>query len=306
MKQPLRWICFAAVFGLNTLAGQAADYAPPEASKDLLKSIDFSGATALDMDYHRQFLRCDGLAAGGQGKDVFRGFALHGHYRCSTDPSRVKALLKLGNGAVLWESKMALDVDGSWAAWSGTKWKRPDGSIIETTDLCGTSMKWKAYSGKDCDHPEAQIDSDKFPFVVMPAAGLKTITGTRHKQIGREFAAVTNLKIGDMGVVVYGDKWSPVFIADGGPFMRLGEGSARLFENLEQTRCKMWDSSGQRCIGPGNAAYPYRNFGVNNKVVFILFPNSKVADFTPKNAISVICKLAAEKMQLTGGKMCPP
>ncbi len=304
MKQILRAAIFSALVCFST--AQAADYAPPEASKDLLKAIDFSAASPISADYHRQFIRCDGLATRGQGKDKFRGFALSGDYRCSTDPSRVKALLKLGNGAVMWESKMALDLDGSWAAWGGTTWRRPDGSVIRTTDLCGTTMKWKRYNGEDCDHPEAQVDSDKFPFIVMPTAGLRRITGDQHRSIGREFAGLTNLKMGDMGVVIYRDQWSPVFIADGGPFMRLGEGSARLFENLGESRCKKWDDASQRCVGPGNAQYPYKNVGVGSKVVFVLFPNSKPVDMTPDNAIAMICQFAAEKMQLKGGKMCPP
>lgn len=46
--------------------------------------------------------------------------------------------------------------------------------------------------------------------------------------------------MGNMGIVIYRDKWTPAFIADGGPFMRLGEGSSKVFEVLGETRCKKW------------------------------------------------------------------
>jgi hypothetical protein len=108
-----------------------------------------------------------------------------------------------------------------------------------------------------------------------------------------------------MGVVIFKDKWSPVFIADGGPFMRLGEGSARLFENLGQTRCKKWDEQLQRCVGPGVPVYPYKNFGLGKDVVFILYPGSGKPGMTPETAMAEICAFAKQKLGLTGGSACP-
>lgn len=72
----------------------------------MLKGVDFSKAKPLDEDYRKQFVACDGDAPVHAGKDKFRGFALSGNYRCSTDPSRVKALLQLADGAIYWESRV--------------------------------------------------------------------------------------------------------------------------------------------------------------------------------------------------------
>ena len=295
----------AAFWALFTSGLQAADYRPPAESAAALKAIDFAAAVPLNEAYRRNFTRCDGLLNGAVGKDTFKGVALHKPYLCSTDPSYVKTLLKLQDGGVLWESKMALDLDGSWASWSGIKWKKPDGSVQSTTDLCGTSMKWKSHTGSDCAHPEAQVDSDKFPFIVMPTASLTSKFGSTTEGFGKEFGEITGLKMRDMGVVVYKGKWSPVFIADGGPFMRLGEGSARLFENLGQSRCQKWDAAGTRCIGLGNQLYPYKNFGISSKVVFVVYPGSGKATMTPETAMAEICGFAKAKLGLSGAAGCP-
>jgi hypothetical protein len=295
----------AAVIWL-TGAAVAQTHVPPAASADLLRGVDFSKAKPVDEEYRKQFVACDGDAPGEVGKNKFRGFTLSGNYRCSTDPSRIKVLLKLADGAIYWESKMALDVDGSWAAWSGTKWTNSQGQVIKTTDLCGTSLKWGPVpGGNDCKHPEAQVDPDRFPFVVIPTNGIKKITGDAHTKLGAEFRDKTGLDMRDIGVAILKGKWTPVFIADGGPFMRLGEGSPRVFEAFGESRCKKWSGDGKRCVGPGGTVYPYRNFGVSKDVVFILYPKSGKADMTLDNAIARICDFAREKLGLTGSPNCP-
>lgn len=135
----------------------------------------FAGATELDADYHKQFVRCDGLLPGAAGKDTFRGYSMkrpnkpdsQQYYLCSRDPSRVEALLKLTDGAVYWESKMALDVDGAWAAWNG---------IPGATDLKMTSYRWRNITNKKSQ--AAQFEPDVYPFIVMPTAGIKELTGS--------------------------------------------------------------------------------------------------------------------------------
>lgn len=291
-------LCFGLSLTFVASCASAAPHEPPKASKDLLKDVDFAAAVPVDDDYRRQFSTCDET-------DIFRGFRLGGYYRCTTDPNHLRGLFKLKDGGIYWESKMALDVDGSYAAWGGVKWKNSQGVVIDTTDQCGTSMKWKPDGDKPCKHPDAQVDSDRFPFVVMPMAGIRKITGNRARLIGSEFASKTGLALRDMGVVIYKDKWSPVFIADGGPFMRLGEGSARLFEALGETRCKKWNNDGSHCVGPGHYEYPYRNFGLSANVVFILYPGSGKPSMTPDGAISEICAFAKQKLKLTGSATCP-
>jgi hypothetical protein len=302
-----RWAALAVAATLAAAgAARAQSYAPPAASASLLRGVDFARAVPVDEGYRGQFVRCDGLAPDQAGIDTFRGYSLASPYRCSTDPSRVKALLRLADGGIYWDSKMALDVDGSWAAWSGQVWRNAQGQVISTTDLCGTWHKWRPVpDGKDCRNPDAQVDPDRFPYVVIPTAGLERITRTAHRTIGGEFRRVTGLDRLDMGVVIYRDRWTPVFIADGGPFMRLGEASPRVFEALGQSRCRKWNAAKTRCVGNGGQQYPYINSGIGADVIFILYPDSAAAGLTPANAIATICAFAREKLGLTGSPNCP-
>jgi hypothetical protein len=299
----LALIVSTSAFGQTPQAGPVADaHAPPEKSAALMSGIDFAAATPLNEDYRMQFVACDGDAPDGVGKDMFRGHSMRRegrsenqqYYLCSRDPSHVAALLKLADGAVYWESKMALDVDGAWAAWNG---------IPGATDQKETSMQWPDVSDKHAQ--AAQVNPDRFPFIVMPVAGLRALTGADAKTRGAEFATQTGLGMGDMGVVIYRDQWTPVFIADGGPFMKLGEGSAKVFESIGQSRCRGWDETGEHCIGAVAGKYPYRNFGLSRDVVFILYPGSARQDMTAATAIATICDFAREKLGLTGSATCP-
>jgi Fungal chitosanase of glycosyl hydrolase group 75 len=187
---------------------------------------------------------------------------------------------------------MALDVDGSWAAWNG---------LPGATDLKETAYKWPGSFNSSSQ--SSQFDPDPIPYVVMPIDGIRRLSGSSSSSLGREFSSKTGLRLGDMGVVIYNDRWSPVLIADGGPFMRLGEGSSRLFEAIGQSRCKKWSADGKTCVGLGGA-YPYRNFGISRDVIFILYPGSKDVELTPANAIARLCAFARTKLNLTGGAMC--
>jgi len=289
------------ILGIATLAIHAHASEPPASSANLLKAVKFSASMPLDESYRREFVACDGGAAGLGKKDHFLGFDLKlpnvadskQYYLCSRDPSNVMALLRLNDGAIYWRSKMALDVDGSWAAWNG---------LPGATDLKETAYKWPGSPSSSAR--SAQIDPDRIPYIVMPTAGLSKITGSKSNEMGRMFADKTGLRLGDLGVVIYKDRWTPVMIADGGPFMRLGEGSSRVFEAIGESRCKKWSNDGQTCIGPGNA-YPYKNSGLSGDVIFIAYPGSRSPNITPQNAISKLCAFAREKLGLTGGAMCP-
>jgi hypothetical protein len=288
-------------FLFSSLAARAPfaeAYTAPEASQHLLAG-HLAESQPLNEDYRLQFVACDSGVRGIGAKDHFHGHSLRlrrtledrQYYLCSRDPSNVSALLKLRDGAVFWDSKMALDVDGSWAAWNG---------VPGATDLKETSYKWRNVSDKRSR--AAQVDPDRIPFVVMPMAGLARITGTASTRLGKEFSTHTGIRLGDMGVVIYRDRWTPVFVADGGPFMRLGEGSSRVFEAIGASRCKRWNADKTQCIG--NGAYPYRNFGLAREVLFIIYPGSASDSITADNAIETLCTFAKNKLQLTGGAVC--
>jgi len=282
-------------------AAQAQSYQPPEESKPLLGGADLPSATPLDEAYRLQFAACDKGITGVGAKDHFNGHDLRlrntpesrQYYLCSRDPSNVTALLKLGNGGVLWQGKMALDVDGSWAAWNG---------IPGATDLKETSYKWPGVTPSSSR--DAQLDPDRIPFVVMPMSGIRKLTGAAAPALAREFSQKTGLQLGDLGVVIYKDRWTPVMVGDGGPFMRLGEGSSRVFETIGQTRCRKWNVDRTACVGTGNNAYPYINAGLSSKVISILYPGSKMADMTKDNVMTRLCAFAKEKLGLTG-QACP-
>jgi len=299
---PIRALDFGrllAALALATLASQARAYDPPAKSADLLKGVDFSNAVPLDEPYRLEFVACDGGNAGQGEKDHFLGFNLklpnesRQLYLCSSDPSNVKALLRLADGAIYWHSKMALDVDGSWAAWNG---------LPGATTQKGTSYKWPG--SPNASAQSAQIDPDRIPYIVMPMAGVSKITGNKSSEMGRMFKEKTGLDLGDMGVVIYKDRWTPVLIGDGGPFMRLGEGSSRVFEAIGESRCKKWSDDGQTCMGLGNNVSPYKDFGLDGDVIFIVYPGSRSSDITPQNAIAKLCDFAKGKLGLDGGAVC--
>lgn len=221
----MKSLIFAAVVLLALYSApastQPAAYAPPAASAGAVRDVDFAAARPLDEDYRAQFDRCD-------RENIFRGVAMTGFRRCSTDPNRVRALLKFPNGTIFFESKMGLDIDGSHKACT-------DPSLV---DLCATWFEWPNLTGN-----ARFVDSDKFPYAVIPIAGGGT-------SAAREFRDKTGVGRGDLGVVVFRDKVVPVFVADGGPRNKLGEGSAALFRELGEDRC--------REMGPGVHCKRYR------------------------------------------------
>lgn len=294
-------LLLAGAIGLATLPALAG---PPSGSglPELRARIAADPKAAIDESYRNEFTRCDGSAPLQAGKDQFRGYSLRRpgkpeneqYYLCSRDPANVTVLARLRDGGIYWQSKMALDVDGSWAAWSG---------IPGATDQKETSYKWAGVA--DRHSRAAQLDPDTIPFVVIPMDGLTSLTGNASWKLGAEFTGFTKLGLGDMGVAILGDRWTPVIIGDGGPFMRLGEGSARVFEALGQSRCKKWNAAQTRCEGDVPGKYPYRNFGIDRGVTFILYPDSYRPDLSPATALRVLCDFAKVKLGLTGSSNCP-
>ena len=291
---------FAVLLAVSARAQVSASYSPPPSSASLLSRINLSAAAPLDAAYEREFVACDGSLPGAVGKDYFGGFNLRRpgvpssqqYYLCSRDPNNVRALLRLADGGILWESKMALDVDGSWAAWNG---------LPGATDLKRTAYTWPGATDRQAR--TAQIDPDRIPYVVIPTDGKASLTGSRSRALGRAFGLKTGLKMGDMGVAIYRDRWTPVLIGDGGPFMRLGEGSSRVFEALGQTRCRRWNADRTTCVGTGGA-YPYINAGISRGVIFILYPGSRDPALRPSNAVARLCAFARQKLSLRGGATC--
>jgi hypothetical protein len=71
-----------------------------------------------------------------------------------------------------------------------------------------------------------------------------------------------------------------VFVADGGPYNKLGEGSQALFKALGEDRCSQMSQDGH--------CEKYRDFSIPSGVLVFLFPNSKIVGLTPANALEKI------------------
>lgn len=246
-----------AFYGPPRMA-QPPRYTPPPASAGVLRVVDFSAARPLDEDYRAEFDRCD-------RENIFRGVRMTWFRRCGADPNRVRALLKFRNGTVFFESKMGLDIDGSREACT-------DPGLA---DLCATWFEWPGLRGN-----ARFVDSDKFPYVVIPIAN-------QRGRSDREFRDKTGVDKGDLGIVVFRDKVVPVFVADGGPHYKLGEGSAALFRELGQDRCRRMDPDGHCEL--------YRDVSIEGGVLFFVFPGSRIHGLTPESAPEAVRREALKR-----------
>jgi hypothetical protein len=241
-------------------------YSPPQASAGVLSEIDFANAVPVDEEYRGEFGRCD-------RENIFRGVRMTGFSECSDDPNRVVALSRFPDGTIFFESKLALDLDGSYKACNDPG----------ETDQCSTWYHWHGLEG-----PESFVDSEKFPYVVIPISG-------NNGGGDREFREQTGVNKGDVGVVVYKDKVVPVFVADGGPGNKLGEGSAALFRELGEDRCRSMSADGH--------CEDFRDVGIGREVLFFLFPHSGIEGLTPDNALEKIRREALRRFaELQAGK----
>lgn len=226
-----------------------------------LNALDMTRAGRLDPDYEAQFTLCD-------DRNVFRDEDMT-QYRfrnCSNDKNRLRALLKFPDGTILFESKMSLDMDGSYFACG-----RREGR----TNLCPTAYNYSAGGGAGLpEWRRKYVNSDTVPFVVIP-----TSHPAGNRALGREFREKTGTSAsrGDVGVVIYNEKVVPIFIADAGPHNKIGEGSLKLFEEVGADRCL------ERLAANPDYCNRYRNASVTGKVVTILFPNSGIRGLTPEN-----------------------
>lgn len=229
---------------------QAPVYTPPTASVAVLAGIKFATATPVNEAYRGQFERCD-------RENIFNGVLMRKFRKCSTDPNRARALLRFPDQTIMFESKMGLDIDGSFKACHDPG----------AADQCPTTFLWS-----NLPAPQRFVDPDKFPYIVIPIAGIG--------HADTEFRDKTGVKIGDIGVVVFRDKVVPVLVADGGPHNKLGEGSSALFKAVGQDRCAEMGADGH--------CRRYRDFSIERGVLFFIFPNSKIDGLNPENGLEKI------------------
>ncbi len=165
------------LFFLSWLNGEAlaqTTYTPPSQSATVLTGIPFDQAVTLDETYRKEFDKCD-------TSDIFKGKSMLGGRKCSGDKNNAKALLKFPDGTIFWESKLSLDIDGSWLACKGSG---------APTSQCPTSFNWSTETQK----PNKYVDPDNFPYIVIP-------TTNTDGSNDREFRNKTGIDMGDLGIV---------------------------------------------------------------------------------------------------------
>lgn len=279
MKSITVWIWGIVVFLVITLLPTInlaqSSYSPPSQSANALTGISFDQAILIDESYRKEFEQCD-------KKNIFKGQIMPSGRQCSGDPNNVKALLRFPDGTVFFESKLSLDIDGSWKACKGGG---------APTTQCSTSFNWSGITKE----PNKFVDPDNIPYIVIPV--FNGVTG----KVDTEFRNKTGVNMGDVGIVIFKDKVIPVFVADGGPHNKLGEGSSSLFKLLGEDRCKASRNDGRTRLDKKWTSdfycTDYRNISVPDKVLFFVFPKSKIADITPDNAINKVKNEALDRFQ---------
>lgn len=263
-----------------TTGGQ--EVAPPVVVTAVARSLpNFATATPVDDALRAQYERCD-------REDRFDDLAFpiknpNGSTRwfgCRSDPSRLErfVMLPAKDGArqsVVWTSKLALDLDGSWIACNRAG----------ITDQCGTTLMLPATATKPCVIPNeptsrcVPVDADRVPYVVMPRSGPP---GSRSSV----FQDRTGIGVGDFGVVIVdGRPPVPVIVADTGPFYKVGEGSLALHRALGHDVCTAHNSTGE-CSATSQS-------GIGRGVTTIIFPGTRRQGLTPDNIGDIVATTGA-------------
>ncbi len=238
------------------LAATPAAVTPPSWPAD----IDLSAGTDLDEAYRAQFAECD-------RSGTFRGHTPYNGRACRGDPNAVRVLRRLPDGAVAYTSKLAVDLDGSPFACSADH---------GPMDQCGTSLMLPGPGGA-----EVPVDSDRIPYVVIPAAGPDDVHG--------EFSRLTGVRTGDIGVVVYHGRVVPVIVADTGPYPLLGEGSLALHRALGHDWCVRRNGAGT-CIAVADEVE-----SIGGDVTTVLFPGSAPQGLTPATIAETVRREALRR-----------
>lgn len=251
-------------------AAYSQTYKPPTKSAQAVENLDFAKAKNIDNDYKKSFDNCD-----KPGK------------KCHDDPNNVKALLRFGDDAVFFDSKMSLDLDGSFVGCNC-------GNNMGSSDQCSTSYFWTIFPNdydstakKDrCKFYEKQffVDSNEIPYIVIPN---KFQNHFKINKTPYNFVTATGA---DFGVVIYNGKIVPVMVADQGPSFRIGEGSAALLRAAGQERCVKFD--GKQCV-------KYLDRSADENALYFVFPNSSIGknNFNNKNALELIKQEALKNFE---------
>jgi hypothetical protein len=217
---------------------------PPTASVRQLDGVAFARAADFAPAAKSRFDAADAAAGNGH-------------------PSRCKALLKFpdkggASGPVFWSSRMAIDAGGP-AAGPG----RLSGSQLDPGNGRDHDSTWFKFTDANGGSIGRGLPSETVPYVVLPML--------RHGSAQPFDPAVAK---GDMAVVIYKDRIAAAICGDLGPCDRIGGASIRVHEALQQPGCP--DPCDLR-DGDGHCRH-VRNSGVEEDVLFFVFPDSAFAD----------------------------
>lgn len=154
---------------------------------------------------------------------------------------------QLQNGDIVTQSKLALDTDGSIYCKQD-----PDGQPDTSLKTAGNKS----------------LDADSIPYIVMPGSASKILKG---------------IKLGDIAVVLYGDKSLYAVIGDIGPKNQFGEASLAVFRALGEDRIDSSKPHGRylskacKHVTTNGTEGDLRNLGMGTKAVpvtMVLFPGT--------------------------------
>jgi Fungal chitosanase of glycosyl hydrolase group 75 len=215
-----------------TVAFAQSPYKPPVASAGEVSGIDFKSSPSLTT-LQTRFSTCDRT-------DMCDGETLKKPYKCSSDPSRNTAILKLKGDVIFYDAKMAIDADGSALS------KARGG-----TNLPETAWHYPTPPGDS-------VDAEHVPYTVLS----KEFVAAKYASLRQGITIHT----GDIAAVVYNGKTQYALVADTGPACKIGEGSMKLHDELGNKACDE--------LGPKGICKTASNNGLPKDVMFFIFPHS--------------------------------
>jgi subtilisin family serine protease len=209
----------AAAAGLQSAMITPDGYVPPPASRGQLDGVPFDQAIRVGEKFSDRFHDWDQTPKG------------------RIDPSRCKGLYRLPGGVLFWESKMAIDADGS-----------PTPSVLASSSGSSphTSLMFSHTAGAT-----NAINAEVVPYFVLPKG---------------DFVDEFGIELGTLGIVIFEDRITGAIFADQGPRDKIGEASIRVHEIVR----------GAAAPWKGNPADKIlRDVSVEKGVLFCVFPNAR-------------------------------
>lgn len=228
-RAPIASITLEALQGPSTPDG----YRPPEASRNLLQRIPFDEMARVGENYAERFARWDATPKG------------------KNDPSNCQGIYQHKSGAIFWESKMAVDADGTSTP---SVLKSSSGSAENTSYM---------FRGD-----AAPVNAEIVPYFVLPDfdSPRRVKPGKPWEGSGDDFCKDFGIRKGTLGVVVYRDKIAGAIFADRGPPMKIGEASIRVHELIAEPG--PWKGDPVDRI--------LRDVSVREGVLYFVFPDARL------------------------------